>query len=117
MLKKYNNDPKFARVHKRIVEENKERAKHEPKESPIISESQTEILNTLCRIKTVIDSQVYDRNDILKKDAYFETTVMSLITNSLNELNIANKRNDRQFIQNRIARQYLDQYHQQFNLA
>ena len=88
---------KFARVHKRIVEENAERGKRNPKQEPIISESQSEILQSLCRIKSVIDSQVYDRNDILKKDAYFETTVMTLITQSLNELNIANKRDDRTF--------------------
>ena len=117
LLNKYNGDVKFARVHKRIVEENAERGKRNPKQEPIISESQSEILQSLCRIKSVIDSQVYDRNDILKKDAYFETTVMTLITQSLNELNIANKRDDRTFIQTRIAGQYLDQYHQQFNIA
>ena len=83
LLNKYNGDVKFARVHKRIVEENAERSKRNPKQEPIISESQSEILQSLCRIKSVIDSQVYDRNDILKKDAYFETTVMTLITQSL----------------------------------
>ena len=117
LLNKYNGDAKFARVHKRIMEENTERAKREPKKKPLISESPSEILQALCRIKSVIDSQVYDRNDILKKDAYFETTVMTLITQSLNELNIANERSDRTFIQTRIAGQYLDQYHQQFNIA
>ena len=117
LLHKYNDDPKFARVHKRIVEENAARAKRQPKEDPIISESQSEILKMLCIIKSVIDAQVYDRNDILKKDAYFETTVMTLITQSLNDLNIASKRPDRTFIQSRIAGQYLDQYHQQFGIA
>lgn len=115
LLNKYNGDSKFARVHKRILEENEQRSKRTPKEEPIISSSQTIILNSLCQIKSVIDSQVYDRNDILKKDAYFETTVMTLITQSLNELNIANKRSDRTFIQSRIAGQYLDQYHSQFS--
>lgn len=117
LLSKYNGDVKFARVHKRIVEENADRNKSNPKKEPIISESPSEILKSLCRIKSVIDSQVYDRNDILKKDDYFETTVMTLITQSLNELNIVHSRPDRLFIQSRIAGQYLDQYHQQFNIA
>ena len=115
LLKKFNGDYKFARVYKRILEENEQRTKRSPKEDPIISTSQTIILNSLCQIKSVIDSQVYDRNDILNNDAYFETTVMTLIMQSLNELNIANRRSDRTFIQSRIAGQYLDQYHSQFS--
>lgn len=115
LLKKYNDDVKFARVHKRIREENAERGKRQPKDEPIISDSDTAILNSLLIIKHTIDEQVYDRNDILKKDAYFETTVMQLITKSLNELHIANKRDDRVFIQSRISKQYLDQYHAQYN--
>lgn len=113
LLKKYNDDVKFARVHKRIREENEQRSKKS--ESPIISSSETEIYKTLFFIKGMVDGQVYDRNDILKKDAYFESTVMNIITNSLNNLQIANKRSDRQFIQSRISKQYLDQYHAQYN--
>lgn len=113
LLKKYNDDLKFARVHKRIREENEQRSKKS--ESPIISSSETEIYKTLFFIKGMVDGQVYDRNDILKKDAYFESTVMNIITNSLNNLQIANKRSDRQFIQSRISKQYLDQYHAQYN--
>lgn len=115
LLKKYNDDVKFARVHKRIREENAARGSKQPKGDPIIADSDTQIMNSLLIIKRTIDEQVYDRNDILKKDAYFETTVMQLITKSLNELHIANKRDDRVFIQSRIAKQYLDQYHAQYN--
>ena len=115
LLKKYNDDVKFARVHKRIREENATRSSKQPKGDPIIADSDTQIMNSLLIIKRTIDEQVYDRNDILKKDAYFETTVMQLITKSLNELHIVNKRDDRVFIQSRIAKQYLDQYHAQYN--
>lgn len=113
LLKKYNDDVKFARVHKRIREENEQRSKKS--ESPIISTSETEIYKTLFFIKGMVDGQVYDRNDILKKDAYFESTVMAAITNSLNNLQVASKRSDRQFIQSRISKQYLEQYHAQYN--
>ena len=37
------------------------------------------IMNVLLSIKSDIDQKVYDRNDILKKDAYFERTVMTQI--------------------------------------
>ena len=111
LLKKYNGDAKFARVHKRIQEENNARNGKKPPETPIISVSDFAIHQTLFKIKETIDGQVYDRNDILKKDAYFEQTVMSLITQGMNELNITSERKDRAFIQSRIASQYLQQYH------
>ena len=68
-------------------------------------------MNTLLFIKDTIDKKVYDRNDILKKDAYFEQTVMTQITEGMDILNVANTREDRLFIQTRIASQYLNQYH------
>lgn len=115
LLRKYNDDVKFARVHKRIREENQIRQQHKPSEHPIIANSDTAILQALLAIKSTIDEQVYDRNDILKKDAYFETTVMSLIKQSMDSLQISNERSDRTFIQSRVSRQYLDQYHAQYN--
>ena len=114
LLKKYNGDAKFARVHKRIKEENQARSNRKPPETPIIATGDLDIYNTLLRIKTTIDDQVYDRNDILKKDAYFEQTVMSLISQGMKELNSSSPRSDRTFIQSRIATQYLQQYHHKY---
>ena len=109
LLNKYKGDAKFARAHKRIREENQLRKDKGKK--PLISEYDNEIMNTLLFIKDTIDKKVYDRNDILKKDAYFEQTVMTQITEGMDILNVANTREDRLFIQTRIASQYLNQYH------
>ncbi len=58
---------------KRINEENKLRlAEHK---EPLISEYDERVMMALLYIKDVIDDKVYDRNDILKKDAYFAKTV------------------------------------------
>ena len=108
LLTKYNGDAKFARAHKRIREENEERAKHGRK--PVISTFDSDIMAVLKAIKSRIDRQVYDRNDILRKDIYFEQTVMREITSGLDELGVANEREDRLFIQSRVATQYLNQY-------
>ena len=112
LLRKYNGDIKFARVHKRIREENNERKSLEQK--PIISFYEDNILQALMGIKTIIDQKVYDRNDILKKDAYFERTVMTEITNGMDAMGIDSIRDDRLFIQSRISKQYLEQYHQTY---
>ncbi|GGA40777.1 type I restriction endonuclease subunit R [Psychrobacillus lasiicapitis] len=108
LLKKYKGDVKFARVHKRIREENVKRKIEHKK--PMVSEYDESVINTLLYIKNDIDQQVYDRNDILKKDAYFEQTVMKQIKEGMNKLNLDNSREDRLFIQVRITKQYLNQY-------
>ena len=115
LLRKYNGDAKFARVHKRIREENLAR-KAENKQ-PIVSEYDMSIMNVLLSIKSDIDQKVYDRNDILKKDAYFERTVMTQIKAGIDKLGIASAREDRVFIQSRITKQYLDQYNQTYSVA
>ena len=108
LMRKYNGDAKFARVHKRIREENERRKGIG--EEPIVSLYDETIMDALLTIKAEIDQKVYDRNDILKKDAFFEQTVMQQITQAMNRLNLSSVRQDRVFIQSRIASQYLDQY-------
>jgi type I restriction enzyme R subunit len=110
LLYKYRGDVKFARVHKRIQEENVTRKKKEP----IISKYDDQVMNVLLYVKEVVDQKVYDRNDILKKDAYFERTVMVETKSSLDRLNISSSRSDREFIQKRIAKQYLSQYNDMY---
>lgn len=109
LLRKYNGDAKFVRVHKRIREENASRKAHG--KPPVVSVYDENIMEVLLAIKSNIDRKVYDRNDILKKDAYFEQTVMTQIKEGMKKLSIESSRDDRLFIQSRIARQYLDQYH------
>ena len=113
LLSKYNGDEKFVRVHKRIQEENKKRTT-ENKEN-IISKYDEDILNTLKNVKNEIDQKVYDRNDILKRDAYFEQTVMTLVSNAIDKLGLKSTRDDRQYLQRRISKQYLEQYNQLYN--
>ncbi|WP_236092060.1 type I restriction endonuclease subunit R [Bacteroides ovatus] len=109
LLKKYNGDTKFANVHKRIREENKRRfAEHK---AAIFSYYDDNIVAILTDIKSEIDQKVYDRNDILKKDEYFEMTVMTEIAQALyNYPTIEPQMGDFSFIQTRIARQYINQY-------
>lgn len=115
LLRRYNGDAKFARVHKRIREENVRR-KNEGK-PVILSEYDESIVSALMSIKGTIDLKVYDRNDILKKDAYFERTVMTEIKSGMDTLGVFNTREDRVFIQNRITKQYLAQYNETYPAA
>ena len=99
----------------RRVEENL--ARKVANKQPIVSEYDMSIMNVLLSIKSDIDQKVYDRNDILKKDAYFERTVMTQIKAGIDKLGVASAREDRVFIQSRITKQYLDQYNQTYSVA
>ena len=99
----------------RRVEENL--ARKAANKQPIVSEYDMSIMNVLLSIKSDIDQKVYDRNDILKKDAYFERTVMTQIKAGIDKLGVASAREDRVFIQSRITKQYLDQYNQTYSVA
>ena len=115
LLKRYGGDAKFARVHKRIVEENQQRVAQG--EKPIVSGFDQDIVDILVSIKADVDQKVYDRNDILKKDDYFEKTVMVEISRGLDKLQIDSSRADRIFLLNRIATQYLNQYKEVYPAA
>ena len=115
LLRRYNGDAKFARVHKRIREEN---TKRKSTGKPVLlSEYDESIVTALMTIKSDIDRKVYDRNDILKKDAYFEQTVMTEIKTGMDTLGVINSREDRIFIQSRITKQYLEQYRETYPAA
>lgn len=109
LLKKYDGDAKFARVHKRIREVNKKREVEGKK--PMFSFKDEEIMVILKIIKEDIDSKVYNRNNILKNEAYFSGTVRSLISDCLYHFpQIKLETEDYDFIQSRILKQYLNLY-------
>ena len=77
-----------------------------------------EIMVILKIIKEGVDSKVYDRNDILKKDAYFNKTVLALINDSLYHFpQIQPEMDDYKFIQQKIAQQYINQYNATYGIA
>ncbi len=130
LVKKYKGDEKFARVHKRIREVNKQRKekgerrkekgerRKEKGQKPMFSFLDEEIAAILNIIKEDVDAKVYDRNDILKKDAYFNRTVMALINGCLYHFpQIKPEMDDYKFIQTRISQQYINQYNATYGIA
>lgn len=116
LLKKYKGDEKFARVHKRIREVNKQR--EDKGQKPMFSFLDEDIAAILNIIKEKVDAKVYDRNDILKKDAYFGRTVMAIINGCLFKFQqIKPEMEDYKFIQTRISQQYINQYNATYGIA
>lgn len=108
---KYNQDERFVRIHKRIVEENAKRIAT-TKARPIISEKEYAIVDGLNRLKEWIDRMIFYKQDILKNEAAFNQDVLSLVSQKLLEFNVTSNIDDRKFIRREIANEYYMQYNQ-----
>ena len=109
MLKrKYHDDERFVRIHKRILEENAKRTI--PPEKPVISKRETEIMENLNKVKSMIDETIYYNVHILGNEPVFNQSVLQSVSVKLNEMNITASLEDRKFIQKQIAQEYLGGY-------
>ena len=116
MLKrKYRDDEKFVRIHKRILEENARRTI--PPEKPVISKSEVEVMKSLNEVKAVIDDVVYYKVQILGNEPVFNQDVLKAVSEKLQEMNIVASLDDRKFIRQKIAEEYLDAYAPDFDKA
>lgn len=109
MLKrKYHDDEKFVRIHKRICEENAKRSI--PPEKPVISVREVEIMENLNRVKDMIDETIYYNVHVLGNLPVFNQDVLRAVSLKLNEMDIKASLDDRKFIQRQIAEEYLADY-------
>lgn len=110
LKRKYNDDEKFVRVHKRIVEENEKRKKRTPKETPLISENERIVAESLNKIKTDIDTQLYYNINLIYNQAEFGQNVLKDTSYGLFNLGINASVSDKRFISNQIINEYYNRY-------
>ncbi len=106
LKKKYKGDERFARVHKRIQEENQKR------ERPIISKEEYKIADSLSQMKKEIDKQIYYNINIIANEDNFRQDTLAMISSQLRDLGIETEISDRRFINNLIVGEYINQYNQ-----
>ena len=110
LKRKYNDDEKFVRVHKRIVEENEKRKKRTPKEKPLISENERIVAESLRKIKDDLDTQLYYNINLLYNQAEFGRSVLMKTSYGLYDLGITAPVSDKRFISNQIINEYTNRY-------
>lgn len=108
LKKKYNDDERFVRIHKRINEENRHR------EKPVISAQEFEIAKSLAQMKKVIDSAIFLNINVLENEEVFRKDVLAHVSSQLRGMGIRADLSDRKYIHNLIAGEYLQQYHQSY---
>ena len=111
MLKrKYRDDERFVRIHKRIREENSRRSI--PPEKPVISLQESKIMENLNLVKDMIDDTIYYNVHILGNPPAFDQSVLRAVSLKLFDMKIEASIQDRKFIQRQIAEEYLASYEQ-----
>lgn len=96
---KYSNDPKYARIHKRLVESCK------------ISEQERRIHEALNAVKVTADDQVLQNTQILTNTSYFERMMMPLVIDQFNTQQKINIDADAsRYINNLVVKEYMNEF-------
>ena len=95
---KYENDAKYTRMHKRIVERGN------------ISKRESDICETLLDIKQQTDNKVLHNTKLLNNESYFEQMLMQMVLGSFGKTNIDLTPDSAKFINNTLVKEYINEY-------
>lgn len=95
---KYNDDAKYVRVHKRIVENNK------------ISKRESEICETLLGIKQQADDKVLANTKLLDNESYFESMMIRMVIEGFTKQKVKLTPDSARFINHCVVKEYVNEY-------
>jgi len=95
---KYNNDPKYARIHKRLLE------------TGSMLDQERKIFEALMQIKEETDEQVLQNTQILKNESYFNTEVGRKVIKQFKDQSINLNPESVRFINGLVVREYMDEF-------
>lgn len=95
---KYENDTKYARIHKRILEKGN------------ISNKESEVGEILSSIKKDTDEKVLLNMNLLKNESYFNGLMMQTVVNNLEKAKIKLEPEPVEYINNCVVSEYLNEF-------
>jgi len=95
---KYENDAKYARTHKRILEKGS------------ISKRESQICETLLDIKKHADEKVLINTKLLDNESYFEKLMIQMVIGSFDKNKIKLEPESAKFINNCLIKEYINEY-------
>jgi len=97
---KYNSDPKYARIHKRLLEKG------------TLSEKESQIFEALKSVKQEADMQVLQNTRLLDNESYFTTQMMRLVIDQFkNKNNINLNTESSKYINNLVVNEYINEFY------
>jgi type I restriction enzyme R subunit len=95
---KYENDAKYARMHKRILENGN------------ISKRESEICDTLMDIKKQVDEKVLINTQMLNNESYFDKLLIQMVIGSFGKSNIELDPESAKYINTCLVKEYMNEY-------
>lgn len=95
---KYENDKKYARIHKRIIEKG------------TISSKESEVYQTLHDIKQQADDKVLLNTNLLKNESYFEQMMMPMVISNFEKSKVDLEPESARFVNNCVVKEYVNEY-------
>jgi type I restriction enzyme, R subunit len=95
---KYENDAKYARMHKRILEKGN------------ISKRESEINETLMEIKKLVDEKVLINTQMLNNESYFDKLLIQLVIGSFGQHKIELDPESAKYINTCLVKEYINEY-------
>lgn len=95
---KYENDAKYARIHKRI------------REKKTIAEKESELHQTLMAIKDQADERVLNNTKLLDNEGYFEQMMMPLVIGGFGQAGTQLEPESARFINTCVVNEYVDEF-------
>lgn len=96
---KYNNDPKYCRIHKRLA-------------TIGLTQRETTLFEALQSVKNDADTQVINNSRVLENEGYMDKMMIRLIINHFvkeNKINLNPETS--KFINNLVVQEYINEYH------
>src|SRR5690606_9556804 len=97
---KYENDEKYARLHKRLMEKDP------------LTDSEAKLFEALSSLKEEIDTQVLQNSQMLDNESYVEKMMMKIVINQLHKkhhLDLNPEKTRR--INGLLVKEYMNEYH------
>lgn len=104
LQKKYRGDVKYVIVHKRIRKQEQEKCRI------LLTPQEVEQCVALNHIKDAVDFLILNRKQIVCNEAEFNAQVVYAVATTLRDIDVKAKPDDRRFISNLIAGEYLREY-------
>lgn len=100
LKEKYNSDPKYSRIHKRILNNGS------------ISVKESKIFEALKTVKHYADIQVLQSTRLLENESYFSSQMMKLVIEQFkNENNINLNAESARYINNLVVSEYINEFY------
>lgn len=96
---KYENDAKYARMHKRIME------------NGAIGRRESEIYDTLMDIKKMVDEKILNNTRMLNNESYFEKLLIQMVIGSFGKSNIPLDPETAKAINGWLVKEYMNEFH------